>query len=177
MSNQFNITLLSNESINKYPNNVLSSFTNYIDCPLNLYGSWEVGISEIFYNQFTASYHYYNGSKNLEDMLEGDYVHTVELLDKEDLTDLKFFDLLYIHADIICPRVVGDQMVRCLKVMPASGKQQEYIKFGRIEYYPIELFHIRSISVSILDSESNKINFYKSILPTMLTLHFRKINI
>lgn len=178
MSNQFNLTLLSNDSINKYPNNVLSSFTNYIECPLNLYGNWEVGLSEIVLNEFTPSYFYYDGIKKLEEMIQDRYVLTVDnlLLDREDIKDHKYFDMLYIHTDIICPRIVGDQMVRCLKVTPANGKQQEYIKFGRIEYYPVELFHIRSISISILDSESNRINFHNSLLPTMVTLNFRKIS-
>ena len=180
MSNQFNVTLLSNDSIKKYPNNVLSNFTNYIDCPLNLYGSWEVGISEIFYNAFTPSYSYIKSEKT-EEMIEEGYIDTATLsevqLENDVMQDQKFFDMLYIHVDIICPRIVGDQMVRCLKVMPAIGRQQEYIKFGRIEYYPVELFHIRSISVLILDAESNLIDFNKSLLPTMLTLHFRKIHI
>lgn len=178
MSNQFNITLLSNNSINKYQKNVLSSFTNYIDSPLNLYGSWEVGISEIFYNGFTPSYYYYDNNDKSEDMINDRYVLVEDvLLDKEDIKQHKYFDMFYIHVDIICPRIVGDQMVRCLKVMPASGKEQEYIKFGRIEYYPVELFHIRSISVNILNSESNRISFHQSLLPTMITLHFRKIGI
>lgn len=171
MANQFNITLLSNDSVNKYPRNVLSSFTNYIETPLNLYGSWEVGISEIFYNDFNVTY------SEAKEMLEEGFIDTgilEEVSNKTKNTDQNFFDMLYIHTDIIYPRVVGDQMVRCLKVMPASGKQQEYKTFGRIEYYPVELFHIRSISVNILDGESNRINFNESLLPTMITLHFRK---
>lgn len=175
MSSQFNITLLSNDSINKYPKNVLSCFTNYFESPLNLYGSWEVGLSEIFYNSFDVTY------SDASEMLNEGYIDTGKL---ENITQKSkrnvepiFFDLLYIHIDIINPRVVGDQMVRCLKVMPACGKQQEYIKFGRIEYYPVELFHIRNISVQILDGESNRIDFNESLLPTMITLHFRKIHI
>ena len=178
MSNQFNVTLLSNESINKYAKNVLSSFTNYIECPLNLYGSWEVGISEIFYNDFTPSF---NAFEKRKEMLEEGFIDTsvLEEIDLKNQAVLKqnFSDMIYIHVDIISPRIVGDQMVRCLKVMPASGKQQEYVKFGRIEYYPVELFHIRTISVLILDSESNRIDFNQSFLPTMITLHFRKIHI
>lgn len=180
MSNQFNVTLLSNDSVNKYPKNVLSSFTNYIDCPLDFYGSWEVGISEIFYNDFNLSYN--EAFEKPNEMLNEGFIDTglLEEIGVEKIKTVyeqKFFDMLYIHVDIISPRIVGDQMVRCLKVMPASGKQQEYIKFGRIEYYPVELFHVRSISVLILDGESNRIDFNKSLLPTMITLHFRKIHI
>lgn len=184
MSNHFNVTLMSNVSINKYPKNVLSSFTNYIDCPLNLYGSWEVGISEIFYNDFTPVYKNVFNSNIIHDfqsMIDNEYVDTSKLdhnlIEDESLEKQQFTDFMYIHADIISPRIVGDQTVRCLKVMPAKAKLQEYVKFGRIEYYPVELFHIKSISITILDVESNRINFNHSSLPTMLTLHFKKINI
>lgn len=184
MSKQYFITLLSNNSVDIYSKNVLSSFTNYIDCPLTLHGSWEVGISEIFYNDFTPSYaHILNENiiHHFQSMIENEYVDTSEFENTvyrdESSAKQQFSDFIYIHADIISPRIVGDQMVRCLKVMPASGKHQEYIRFGRIEYYPVEIFYIRNISISIVDSESNRINFNRSLLPTMLTLHFRKINI
>lgn len=189
MSNQFNVTLLSNDSINIYPKNVLSSFTNYIQCPLNFDGRWEVGISEFFYNGFTTVLDsYLNGEiidanlANKFHMMQSEYfceINDVEPATFREVVQKKnqHSDLMYIHTDIITPRIVGDQMVRCLKVLPASGRNQEYVKFGRIEYYSVEPVHVRSISVCILDAEANKINFNYSLLPTMITLHFRKINI
>lgn len=88
MVDEFNVTILSNDSINKYPENVLSSFTNYMDTPLTLGENWQVGISEIFLNKF-----------------------------KIESNDI---EIVYIYSNIIRPRIVGDQCVRCLKVLPVN---------------------------------------------------------
>ena len=45
----FTIELVSNASLNFYPNNSLSSFTNFLTEQLHLKGDWEVAISEISY--------------------------------------------------------------------------------------------------------------------------------
>lgn len=145
---EFHVTLLSNDSINKYPQNVLSFFTNYIETPLQLVGEWQVGISEIYLNKF-------NGKESKIPELE----------------------MLYVYSHIIKPRIVGDQVVRCLKVLPADPNRSQYIKFGRIEYYPIDTFYIRNISIIILDAQSKRIDFNESTIPTLVTLHFRKTSI
>ena len=43
----FTIELVSNASFNCYPNNSLSSFTNFLQEQIHLKGEWEVAISEI----------------------------------------------------------------------------------------------------------------------------------
>ena len=45
----FTIELVSNASPQPFPDNTLSSFTNFLPEQLNLEGHWEVGISEISY--------------------------------------------------------------------------------------------------------------------------------
>ena len=45
----FTIELVSNASFNCYPNNSLSSFTNFLTEQIHLKGEWEVAISEIPY--------------------------------------------------------------------------------------------------------------------------------
>ena len=45
----FSIELVSNASGESFPNNTLSSFTNFLTEQLNLEGQWEVAISEISY--------------------------------------------------------------------------------------------------------------------------------
>ena len=45
----FTIELVSNASLQLFPNNTLSSFTNFLPEQVNLNGQWEVGISEISY--------------------------------------------------------------------------------------------------------------------------------
>lgn len=164
MLNEFYVTLLSNNSCNKYPQNVLSSFTNYIDIPISLTGSWDVGICEMYFNKFLPSFAVNCSNEVNENLIEP----------CNEGKAYKKIDLMFIHTDIIKPRNVGDQMIRCLKVLPANAKQDEYVKFGRVEYYPLEFSYIRSISVQILNSDSDRIAFHESFVPTMLTLHFRK---
>lgn len=172
MYNQFYVTLMSNDSMNKYPKNVLSSFTNYIECPFLLAGEWEVGISEMYYNRFR-----FLSIQNLpEDNVDCKKVG-LRLQECADWSEDKVIEFMYIHTDIIKPRAVGSQMVRCLKVMPADAKKDDYVKFGRIEYYPVETSYIRSISILILDSESSQIRFEQSLLPTLITLHFKRKSI
>ena len=45
----FTIELVSNASAQLFPDNTLSSFTNFAPEQLNLEGQWEVAISEISY--------------------------------------------------------------------------------------------------------------------------------
>ena len=45
----FTIELVSNASAQLFPDNTLSSFTNFLPEQLNLDGQWEVAISEISY--------------------------------------------------------------------------------------------------------------------------------
>ena len=45
----FSIELVSNESSQLFPNNTLSSFTNFLPEQVKLDGQWEVATSEIFY--------------------------------------------------------------------------------------------------------------------------------
>lgn len=52
----FSIVLFSNDSMDFYPENLLSSFTNKLNYPCNLEnGSWYVGLSEISFNDFSES--------------------------------------------------------------------------------------------------------------------------
>ena len=45
----FTIELVSNASSQLFPDNTLSSFTNFLPSQVNLEGQWEVAISEISY--------------------------------------------------------------------------------------------------------------------------------
>ena len=46
---QFYVTLPSNNSMNYFPNNVLSSFKTKLATPLSLQGGWEVALVEFIY--------------------------------------------------------------------------------------------------------------------------------
>lgn len=51
---QFYISLMSNASMDEYPENVLSAFTNKLAKPCRVNENWVVGVTEIFFNSFTA---------------------------------------------------------------------------------------------------------------------------
>lgn len=48
-TSSFYMTLPSNASLDLYPDNTLSSFTTKLDPPIDLQGSYEIGLSEIIY--------------------------------------------------------------------------------------------------------------------------------
>lgn len=50
----FYVALFSNNSIEQYPSNTLSSFVNKLPQPVHLEGSWVVGLSHISYGPFAA---------------------------------------------------------------------------------------------------------------------------
>ena len=52
--NSFTLELVSSASMNVYPQNAMSSFTNFLPEQINLEGDWEVALSEIAY---PALYH------------------------------------------------------------------------------------------------------------------------
>ena len=47
--NSFTVELVSNASFDCYPNNTLSSFTNFLPEQINLEGEWKVAITELSY--------------------------------------------------------------------------------------------------------------------------------
>lgn len=53
-SDQFYVVLMSNNSMEQYPDNVLSSFTNTLPHPLRLEGKWCVGVTHVSYGPFSS---------------------------------------------------------------------------------------------------------------------------
>jgi len=63
VNDEFYVTLLSDSSMNYYPENTLSSFTNKMD--KYMYDSnWKVGISEIYVNNFIPNVYGEEWDKN-----------------------------------------------------------------------------------------------------------------
>lgn len=52
---QFYISLMSNSSLDEYPDNTLSAFTNKLARPCRVNENWVVGVTEIFFNSFSSS--------------------------------------------------------------------------------------------------------------------------
>lgn len=184
-SNEFFITLLSNDSMQQYRRNTLTQFTNYLEAPLDLRAQhWKVGISEIFYNPFVAGHFaketdHVSGEHNNPNIyaectqvveMDGTVKETCERVNGPPLMD--FF---YIHCDIIKLRLVGSKCAKVLKVFPAKSNPEQYFRFNNIEYAPLHDDFIRRISIKITNQEGEKIKFVNSELPTMVTLHFKKI--
>lgn len=162
--------------MNKYPDNVQSAFTNYIEPPMILApGEWTVGITEIFHNQVVPSYIKKLSSCQVNEIDCSHEQRTIEsLIGPQQVEMMAAHEFLYIHTDIIADRIVGDQQVKCLKVTPTRINKEEIIRFGRVEYIPVEVSHIRNISIQISDEQGQRIDFSDNLLPTMITLHFKK---
>lgn len=174
--NEFYITLLSNNSMNRFPKNVQSAFTNYIDPPIILTpGEWYVGITEIFHNKFIPAFQNLPADSTV--LVNKNHVSVASdesLVFSPEGRSRPAYDMMYIYSDIISERIIGDQQTRCLKVLPTLTKPEQMIRFGRVEYYQVDVNHLRSISIRITDEEGDQIDFKRSVLPTMVTLHFKK---
>lgn len=81
-------------------------------------------------------------------------------------------EIVFIYTDIIKPRHVGNKRIKCLKICSVSSLKS-YIRFNRVEYFPLESYNINDISIMIRNDEGNLINLNKEI-PVYCTLHFRK---
>jgi len=150
----FFVTVLSNNSLNVYPDNVQCAFTNMVNISQNIGENWEVGISEIYLNDLPAN----------EVLVVVDNRQTMHTMNR---------GLIFIYTDIIKPRCVGDKTTRCLRVLLHNGIAK-MMQFKNIEYYQIENCHIRDISILMSDSSGYKIPFKPSAIPIYVTLHFRK---
>lgn len=89
-------------------------------------------------------------------------------------TEKQVKNYAFAYCDIITPRLIGDQYNRCLRVIPITNLQQHII-FENIEYYPVQTNVIPSITMLIADENGEKLNFMASSVPTMCTLHFKKL--
>lgn len=85
----------------------------------------------------------------------------------------EFMDYAFIYTDIIQSRHVGDQLSRCLKVIPIKNCENFY-RFERIEYFPLQTNILKDISILVTNGTGEKINFENSNIPTFCTLHFKK---
>lgn len=80
---------------------------------------------------------------------------------------------LFVYSDIIRPRLIGGEIVRCLRVIPISENTQ-HIRFTHIEYLPIERTSIENISILITNLHGTAVTFQEKDIPTFMMLHFKK---
>ena len=88
----------------------------------------------------------------------------------------KGFYSLYVYADILGPRAVGDSEVPLLRTVPVQGIDGEFITREYVNplYLPVERNHIDTINLAISKDTGELVPFERG--KSMVTLHFRKIH-
>lgn len=81
---------------------------------------------------------------------------------------------LYVYSDIIKSRIIGEQTIRCLRVIPLTDTGMRNIQFTTVEYLPVQNNYIETISILLSNSFGDQIHFLKSKMPTFCMLHFKR---
>jgi hypothetical protein len=71
MSDEFYVTMLSNSSMNYYPENSLSSFTNKMNKYMQKDSNWKVGITEIYTNDYVPNVYGEHWDQSTQIFIEG----------------------------------------------------------------------------------------------------------
>jgi hypothetical protein len=145
---QFYITLLSDSSINLYPENSLSSFRNDLARPVNLQrGSWAVGLTEISYFQDERTSKEFRG------------------LNKTPM---------FVYCNLIEPQLVGNSYVRCLRIIRFPRLDGHHV-FNNVYYVPVELNSFQTVAIELVNKLGDLASIPDSVNPTILVLHFKKV--
>lgn len=196
----FYMTILSNDSMEKYANNTQSCFTNYLQSALHLNAQeWVVGLCEIFINPFSTE-NFINSENEKTSIQSNSYFEYI--IEEEVASDENYknstciindsgeekplrtckqsyesrkTELLFIYCDIIQQRMVGSQYSKVLKIIPTMSYPEQVFRFGVIEYVGVCDNYIPSISIKITNQQGVQIKFGESVLPTLITLHFKHI--
>lgn len=182
--NEFFVTVLSNDSLNVFPDNVKCAFTNIVNIPETMSDEWEVGITDIYLNNCFGKNHKKLRRDTKENTSEESSSNSSEFISLVNSETFRYkaaplkadeieYGPIFIYTDIIKPRCVGSKRPRCLRVLFTNGREK-FMQFRNVEYYPIENYSPNEISILITDSSGYKIPFETSSIPIFLTLHFRK---
>jgi len=90
------------------------------------------------------------------------------------IEDSKICEIVMIYTDIIKPRHTGDQFTKVLRVVPISNNPG-CIKFKNIEYHPLQTNFLTDIAILITNVAGKNIDFKQTGIPTICTLHFKKV--
>lgn len=88
--------------------------------------------------------------------------------------DEKESTIMYVYTDLIKPRFIGNMQTRYLRIIP-NANNERHIRFTHVEYCPVEVSHIQSVSILLTDGTGEKIKFIDSKVPTYVMLHFKKM--
>lgn len=142
----FYITLLSSDSINYFPSNSLSAFTNQFNGKYELNENWVVGLAEMSYNRF----------------------------DCHNTIDIDEHELMYAYVDIIKPTQIGFSQVRCIRLINTKRGEPNSLQFQNIQYHALDKTKFDNISILLANESGEKIEFHNNIMPTFVVLHFLK---
>jgi hypothetical protein len=168
METQFFITLLSDSSINLYPDNSLSSFRNELARPVHLQrDGWVVGLTEVSYSQgFTSQdervYKEDDGSNKQVDVTR----------------DFQFSyntESVFVYCNLIQPQLVGSSYVRCLRVIQFPKPNNHHI-FDKAYYVPVELNSFQTVAIELVTKLGDLARISNSVKPTTVVLHFKKVS-
>lgn len=175
-TNEHFVTLLSNNSMEWYPQNSLSSFTNNLPVGLGLDSDWVVGVSDLYIPNFDVIEHQDKAENKTTELKIGGKKYVYHIRDRVviNLPDEQKIKTVIMYCDIIKPRMVGDSFIKCLRMLHVKQEAQ-YITFPRVEYHPLSSFCFCDITILFKDDIGNQIKFHESYKPTSCTLHFKKI--
>lgn len=82
-------------------------------------------------------------------------------------------DMLFIHCDIVSEQMIADQHARVIRSFPIQTIE-EYIQFSNIQYIPLAIRYIDSLSFILTNLDNKQPDFKASKVPTMICLHFKR---
>lgn len=85
---------------------------------------------------------------------------------------------IYVYADIVEKRLVGDAMVPLLRVVPTEPKSNHnnfrWVRFKNVEYIPVVKNHSDTIEINIRRDNGEIVPFENG--KVVVTLHFKKLS-
>jgi len=111
--------------MNVFPDNVKCAFTNIVNIPEDMNDDWEVGITDIYLNNYIK--YTPNQDKNVVEETEFVrlvYAETFRYKNVSVQTNIPENELIFIYTDIIKPRSVVSKRPRCLRVLHYNGKKK-----------------------------------------------------
>ena len=82
---------------------------------------------------------------------------------------------LFVYANVVSPRLVGDAYVPLLRTVPVKGSRYAnvHIEFKTIEYQPVANFNGREIEIKLARDTGQVMQFNTG--KVIVSLHFRRI--
>jgi hypothetical protein len=147
---QLCVTLFSTDSQDLYPDNTLAQFASELAQPiiLNPDYDWEVGLAEL------------------------SCVPAVRGALKPQVLVGSLTSLMY--CDIISPRFVGSNLVRCLRSVIHPDQHCKFA-FEKVFYLPVQNKIFKNIRIEVLKMDGTPYHYKDRKNLAKLVLHFRRI--